>query len=112
MSMPHSSRDQLHPSVGADNGFAYVSCLLGFLNYLMQLTVNDDGTIRIASSDCYALPESYLVPLPIQTGCTTIFSFRWAAYSYIESLVWYDLEMRSMKLDRIKSAVCRARASY
>ena len=51
MYMPHSRRGQLHPDSATDTDFPYVRCLLGFLNYLLQLTLNDDGTIRIGSSD-------------------------------------------------------------
>ena len=65
MHMPHSRREQLHPDAGTDDDFPYVRCLLGFLSYLLQLTLNADGTIRLGSSDHYANPGSYFVPLPI-----------------------------------------------
>ena len=47
MHMPHSSREQLYPDSGTDIAFLYVRCLLGFLNYPLQLALNDGGSIRI-----------------------------------------------------------------
>ena len=82
VNMPHSSRCQLYPPEDSDNGFPYVRCLLGFLNYLMQLTLNDDGTIGIAADGHYAMhefsgtssdPERLHYYLPISLGGTLLY---------------------------------------
>ena len=68
MHMPHSSREQLYPDSDTDTDFPYVRCLLGFLNYLLQLTLNGDGTIRIGTSQHYATHASFPLRLPIRPG--------------------------------------------
>ena len=80
MHTPHRSRDQLYPDSGTDIEFPYVRCLLGFLNYLLHQALNDDGTIRIGSSDYYATRASYPLPLPIRSGCTAVFRTRADAF--------------------------------
>ena len=112
MHMPHSCRDQLYPAAGSDGDFLYVRCLLGFLNYPLQLTVNADGTIRIGSSDYYANHGSYFAPLPIGPAGSTIFGSRADALGYIEQLLVAELTVRSLLLSRVDTAKTRLRASY
>ena len=112
MHMPHSCREQLFPDSTSDCDFQYVRCLLGFINYLLQLTLNADGTIGIGSGDYYASPTSFFVSLPIQDGCTEIFRTRDDAYDYIERLLLDELTVRSLPQARTKTAQFRLRASY
>ena len=113
MLMPHCSREQLYPEEsGTECSFPYVRCLLGLLSYLLSLSLNDDGTIRIGNTDKYAAQSSFLVPLPIRDGLTSIFSSRAHALDYIDDLLFSELTVRSMPRDRISSAQYRLLASY
>ena len=112
MHMPHSRREQLYPEAGSSTTFPYVRCLLGFLHYLLHLTLNADGTIRIGSSDHYAAPSSYPLPLPIISGSTEMFRTSADALDYIDDLLCHELKIRSMLRDLIASAKYRLRASY
>ena len=104
MHMPHSRREQLYPASDSSTDFPYVRCLLGCLHYLMHLTLNADGTIRNGSSDHYAAPLSYPLPLPIVSGSTEIFRTSADALDYIDDLLCHELQIRSMLRDRIASA--------
>mgnify|MGYP003326488424 CR=1 FL=1 len=59
MHMPHYSREQLQLSGDVDCDFLYVRCILGLLHYLVELTYNDDGTIRLGTSGHYASAKSF-----------------------------------------------------
>ncbi len=91
MHLPHSNRIQLQHDRDGDNGFRYVRCLLGFLNYLQQLVYNDDGSIRIGAEGHYASAGSYLLPLPERIAGEPIFGSQLRALEYIEGLAHADM---------------------
>ena len=111
MTMPHYSREQLQSADTGDTGFRYVRCLLGFLKYLASLVFCEDGTIRFGSGDYYASAKSFLAALPVYSP-GPIFASRPDALRYIEHLACLDMTYRSLKHDRIQSALLRIRASY
>ena len=75
MHMPHGTREQLQGDIDSDD-FAYVRCLMGWIAYLMSLSWNSDGTVRLGSTAFYASPTVYLVPLPAFDSGSHIFNTR------------------------------------
>lgn len=112
MHMPHRARDELQGCTGAAVDFAYVRCLLGFLNYLQTLVYRDDASVAIGTSGSYASADSFVVPLPQGIPWRPIFLYRLHALEYLEFVLFSDMHYRSMKHDRVKSAAHRLRASY
>ena len=101
-------------AVYAPTAFPYVQCLLGWLNYLMQLRWNDDGTVRLFHTEYCALVSSF-PPLPHDEPCKAnmpIFESSEEAMVYILDVVMNDMTYRSMDMDRIKSAKFRMLACY
>ena len=112
MHMPHGTREHLQGCSDGSTQFDYVRCLIGWIDYLMSLAWNPDGTVRLGSTGFYASPAVYLEPLPPFSSGASIFTARLDAQEYIERLVRVDLEYRSIKEDRVQSSLQRIRATF